>query len=73
MTIKFAKPTRRNKLRAAMIASGFWTQQDLAREMGVSLPLISQVITGKLFPSNRFQLLCAAALGISLKEMRELL
>jgi transcriptional regulator with XRE-family HTH domain len=52
---------------------GFRYQKDLAEATGYSLNTVNGVMTGQRHPSPEFQVRLAAALGISLKELRRLL
>lgn len=68
-----ARPTPRNKLRGMAIMKGYETQQHFADAMGVSMNTVHGVFRGWRFPSPQFQVRAAAALGISVKDLKKLL
>lgn len=55
----------------ALIFEKGWLHSELAREMGVSRTLLTEVMSGTAAPSDRFTELAAKALGVTPDEIRE--
>ena len=70
---KTARPQPRNKLRGMAIMKGYETQRQFGDAIGMSRNSVHVVFAGWRFPSPGFQIKMAAALGITLKELQELL
>ncbi|UCF01631.1 MAG: helix-turn-helix transcriptional regulator [Deltaproteobacteria bacterium] len=68
-----AAPEPRLRLRARVYTAGYRTMTTLASEMGVHLTALSRVLNGHDWPSPRMQRRLADKLGLTLRELRELL
>jgi transcriptional regulator with XRE-family HTH domain len=66
-------PTIRAKLKAQIILSGYPTYGELANNLGVHPTQLSRILNGHEHPSPVFQRRLADELGLTLKELRELL
>jgi len=55
----------------SLLFKGGWLPGDLAKEMGVSRSLVTEVVAGRAAPSDRFAELAAGILGVTPDEVRE--
>jgi Helix-turn-helix len=67
------RPAYRSGLKARMILAGYRNNTALARATEIDVARISKVVNGWEIPGADLQKRIAAALGISLRELRELL
>ena len=63
----------RYKLKAKVIESGYSTFLEFAEQVGVHRVHLSMILNGHLFPSAHMQQRLAEELGLTIKELRELL
>ena len=66
-------PQYRFSLRARIAQAGFRTVAGLAREVGVDPSQVSRILSGYQLPSLRLGQAMASALGITLRQLKELL
>jgi hypothetical protein len=67
------KPKYRFKLKGAIIACGYKSLTQFARDIGYGQSQLSNIINGWLFPSPEWQRKAAQALGITISELKDLL
>jgi transcriptional regulator with XRE-family HTH domain len=60
-------------LKAKVIGSGYKTYLDFADDLGIHRVYLSKILNGHEFPSPRMQRRLAAGLGLTLRELKELL
>jgi len=65
--------TPRFRLKAKVIESGYSTFLEFAEKIGVHRVHLSMVLNGHLFPSAYMQHRLAEELGLTIKELRDLL
>ena len=66
-------PLKRGKLKGRVFESGYETLTVFAEEVGIHRVYLSQVLNGITFPSPALQRRLAEKLGLTLRELRELL
>lgn len=66
-------PAPRYKLKARVIESGYPTYTDFAGRLGIHRVYLSKILNGHEFPSPNMQRKLAAELGLTLRELKELL
>jgi transcriptional regulator with XRE-family HTH domain len=71
--IDTANPTIRHKLKAAVHIAGYPTYAELANSMGMHPTQLSRILNGREHPSPMIQRRLANELGLSLKELKDLL
>ena len=59
--------------KAKIISKGYWTLTEFSGKIGISMPIISRVVSGLEFPGATHQKKIAGALGLTLRELGELL
>lgn len=67
------KPPYRYTLKGEIIKAGFRTVSEFAEEIGATNGRLSRTIRGWEYPSPGLQRRMAKGLGVSVKELRELL
>jgi len=67
------KPELRYNLKAKIINKGFWTLKKFSGATGINSPILSRVVSGWEIPTAEQQKSIAGALGITLRELGELL
>ncbi len=67
------QPRFRHSLKAKIISSGYRSLTDFCADSETDLSMISKIVCGWQIPGKKVQGKMAAGLGISLKELRELL
>jgi hypothetical protein len=70
---EIARPRRRNKLKAAFLAQDYEHCSDISRATGFCRASIYACLRGRTFPSGDLQHAMCRVLGISLRDLRELL
>jgi transcriptional regulator with XRE-family HTH domain len=73
MDADILKPELRYGLKGKIISEGFWTLTEFSGAAGVNLPIISRIVSGREIPGAKHQKRIADTLGISLRELGELL
>ena len=73
LEIETATPLKRFKLKARVIESGYESFTGFAEEVGIHRVYLSQVLNGHAFPSPALQRKLAERLGLTIRELRELL
>ena len=68
-----AMPSARLRLKGAIPTCGYRFMQDFAVAIGISRVHLSRILAGAEFPSAAVQRRMAAELGVSLRELREML
>lgn len=68
-----ATPYIRYKLKARIFEVGYCTFQDFAAGVNIHPVMLSKIVNGHLFPSPKLQRRMAEELGLTIREMRELL
>ena len=66
-------PDFRFALKALIISEGYRTLTEFSGAAGVNLPIISRIVSGREIPGAKHQKRIADTLGISLRELGELL
>jgi transcriptional regulator with XRE-family HTH domain len=66
-------PKVRNFLKAKVFEVGYPTFADFADKLGIHRVYLSKIVNGHEWPSPNVQRKLAAELGLTLKELRELL
>lgn len=66
-------PPVRFGLKARIFEAGYRTFKDFASSVGTHPVELSRVVNGHLFPTARLQRRMAEELGLTLRELRELL
>jgi transcriptional regulator with XRE-family HTH domain len=66
-------PVPRYKLKARVVEAGYPTYTDFAESIEVHRVYLSKILNGHEFPSPNMQRKLAAELGLTIKELRELL
>ncbi len=68
-----ATPCVRFRLKARIFEVGYRTYQDFATKVVIHPVMLSKVLNGHLFPGPSLQKRIAEELGLTLRELRELL
>ena len=68
-----ATPCVRFRLKARIFEVGYRTFRDFATKVGMHPVMLSKVLNGHLFPGPSLQRRIAEELGLTLRELRELL
>ncbi len=68
-----AVPSVRFCLKARIFEAGYHTFKDFAGKVGIHPVLLSKIVNGHIFPSPGLQKRIAEELGLTLRELRELL
>ncbi len=68
-----ATPCVRFRLKARIFEVGYRTFQDFATKVRIHPVMLSKILNGHLFPSPKLQRRMAGELGLTLRELRELL
>ncbi|MBW1692179.1 MAG: helix-turn-helix transcriptional regulator [Deltaproteobacteria bacterium] len=66
-------PQFRYSLKARIIETGHKSLTDFSKATGINLPIISSIVSGWQFPGPNYQKRMARCLGITLRELKELL
>jgi transcriptional regulator with XRE-family HTH domain len=66
-------PRARHQLKGRVYASGWKTLVDFAQEIGIHRVYLSKILGGHEFPSPSVQRKIASGLGLTVRELRELL
>jgi transcriptional regulator with XRE-family HTH domain len=73
MTTDWLKPQYRFKLKAEIVRCGYRTLSEFASEINCPQSILSRVVCGYELPSPSLANRIAEALGIDLKNLRELM
>ena len=73
MEIDTASPIVRLRLKARVYEAGYPTFRELADELEIHHTMLSKVLNGHEFPSPRLQRNLAEQLGLTLRELKDLL
>jgi transcriptional regulator with XRE-family HTH domain len=68
-----ASPTRRTALKGTIYLAGYDQMRDFAKDIGVSAVRVSAYLNGREFPAPSTQRRMAKCLGLTIKELGELL
>jgi transcriptional regulator with XRE-family HTH domain len=71
--IDTASPEPRYTLKGNVVAAGFRTYREFAETVGVHPATLSQVLNGHLWPGPTLQKRMARELGLSLRQLKEML
>ena len=70
---EMARPQIRFALKSRIVGMGYRTYSDFANTINVDLACLSRICNGHQFPSGPTQRRMCDALGLTLKELQELL
>jgi hypothetical protein len=71
--VRASLPAYKFGLRAAIVNCGYRTLGEFADQFGIPRPILSEIVNGWRLPNAKYQRILSRALGLSLKELCELL